>query len=75
MKKSPYNGKEVGIFEIHTMYNVLKFYYDDLEDLPLDAVTDIIRIEFGCKITKNTVYLYLILAPHWDNDGNLISNE
>jgi hypothetical protein len=75
MKKSPYNGKEVGIFEIHTMYNVLKFYYDELEDLPLDAVTDIIRTEFGCKITRNDVYLYLILAPHWDNDGNLISNE
>ena len=75
MKKSPYNGKTVGLFEIRHLYNVLKFYYDDLEDLPLEAVTDIIRMEFGCKINKNDVYLYLLTAPYWDNDGNLICNE
>tara|TARA_R110002012_G_scaffold287688_1_gene480145 strand:- start:638 stop:865 length:228 start_codon:yes stop_codon:yes gene_type:complete len=75
MKKSPYNGKEVSLLEIRHLYNVLKFYYDDLEALPLEAVVDIIRMEFGCKVTKNDVYLYLITATHWDDDGNLIGNE
>ena len=75
MKKSPYNGKRVGLFEIRHLYNVLKFYYDDLETLPLEAVVDIIRMEFGCKVTKNDVYLYLITARHWDDEGNLICND
>ena len=75
MKSSPYNGKRVGLFEIRNLYNVLKFYYDDLETLPLSAVTDIMRMEFGCKVNKNDVYLYLLTANHWDNDGNLICNE
>ena len=75
MRKSPYNGKRVGLFEIRHLYNVLKFYYDDLETLPLSAVTDIMRMEFGCKVSKNDVYLYLLTAPYWDKDGNLICNE
>ena len=75
MRKSPYNGKKVDIFEIRHMYNVLKFYYEDINNLSIDAVTDIIRMEFGCKVTKNDVYLYLITAPYWDNDGNLTCNE
>ena len=75
MRKSPYNGKRVGLFEIRHLYNVLKFYYDDLENLPLEAVVDIIRMEFGCKVTENDVYLYLITASYWDNDGNLICND
>ena len=75
MRKSPYNGKRVGLFEIRHLYNVLKFYYDDLEDLPLEAVVDIIGMEFGCKVTKNDVYLYLITARHWDDEGNLLCHE
>ncbi len=63
MKKSPYNGKEVDLTEVRHLYNVLKFYYDDLETLNIDAVTDIMRMEFGCKVSKNDVYLYLITAP------------
>ena len=75
MKKSPYNGKKVDIFEIRHMYNILKFYYEDINNLSIDAVTDIIRMEFGCKVTKNDVYLYLVIAPYWDKEGNLNCNE
>ena len=75
MKKSPYTGKKVDLFEIRHLYNVLKFYYDDLEELPLKAVVDIMRMEFGCKVTKNDVYLYLITAKHWDDEGNLVCND
>ena len=75
MKKSPYNGKKVDVFDVHHLYNLLKFYFDDLEDMSIDAVTDIMRIEFGCKITKNDVYLYLITAPYWDQNGNLMCDE
>ena len=75
MKKSPYNGKQVDLTEIRHLYNVLKFYYDDLETLNIDAVTDIMRMEFGCKVSKNDVYLYLITAQYWDNDGNLLCHE
>ena len=75
MKRSPYNGKKVDIFEIRHLYNVLKFYYEDINNLSIDAVTDIIRMEFGCKVTKNDVYLYLVTAPYWDKEGNLNCNE
>ena len=75
MKKSPYAGKEVNLAEIRHLYNVLKFYYEDLNDLSMDAITDIIRMEFGCKVTKNDVYLYLVTAQYWDDDGNLLCHE
>ena len=75
MKKSPYAGKEVNLAEIRHLYNVLKFYYEDLNNLSIDAVTDIMRMEFGCKVTKNDVYLYLITAQYWDDDGNLLCHE
>ena len=65
----------MGLFEIRHLYNVLKFYYDDLETLPLEAVVDIIRMEFGCKVSKNDVYLYLVTAQYWDDDGNLLCHE
>ena len=41
----------------------------------MDAITDIIRMEFGCKVTKNDVYLYLFTAQYWDNEGNLLCHE
>jgi len=75
MKKSPYNGKHVDFTEIRHLYNVLKFYYDDLETLNIEAVTDIMRMEFGCKVNKFDVYLYLVTAQYWDNDGNLLCHE
>ena len=75
MRKSPYNGKQVSLAEIRHLYNVLKFYYEDIENLSIDAVTDIIRMEFGCKITRNDVYLYLVTAQYWDDDGNLLCHE
>ena len=75
MKKSPYNGKQVDLVEIRHLYNVLKFYYDDLESLNIKAVADIMRMEFGCKVTKNDVYLYLVTAQYWDDDGNLLCHE
>ena len=75
MKKSPYNGKHVNLNEIRLLYNVLKFYYDDLESLSIDAVTDIMAMEFGCKVSKNDVYLYLVTAQYWDDDGNLLCHE
>ena len=75
MRKSPYAGKEVNIAEIRHLYNVLKFYYEDLDNLSIDAVADIIRMEFGCKVTKNDVYLYLVTAQYWDDDGNLLCHE
>ena len=75
MKKSPYNGKHVSLNEIRHLYNVLKFYYDDLETLSIEAVTDIMRMEFGCKVNKNDVYLYLVTAQYWDDDGNLLCHE
>ena len=75
MRKSPYNGKQVSLAEIRHLYNVLKFYYEDIENLSIDAVTDIIRMEFGCKITRNDVYLYLITAQYWDVDGNLLCHD
>jgi len=75
MRKSPYNGKQVSLAEIRHLYNVLKFYYDDLESLNIDAVTDIMRMEFGCKVSRNDVYLYLVTAQYWDDDGNLLCHE
>ena len=75
MKKSPYNGKHVDLNEIRHLYNVLKFYYDDLESLSIDAVADIMAMEFGCKVSKNDVYLYLVTAQYWDDDGNLLCHE
>ena len=72
MKKSPYNGKHVDLNEIRHLNHVLKFYYDDLETLNIDAVADIMRMEFGCKVNKNDVYLYLVTAQYWDDDGNLL---
>jgi len=75
MKKSPYAGKEVNLAEIRHLYSVLKFYYEDLNDLNMDAITDIIRMEFGCKVTKNDVYLYLFTAQYWDDEGNLLCHE
>ena len=75
MRKSPYAGKEVNLAEIRHLYNVLKFYYEDLDNLSMNAVTDIMRMEFGCKVTKNDVYLYLVTAQYWDNDGNLLCHE
>ena len=75
MRKSPYAGKQVNLAEIRHLYNVLKFYYEDLDNLSIDAVADIIRMEFGCKVTKNDVYLYLVTAQYWDNDGNLLCHE
>ena len=75
MKKSPYAGKEVNLAEIRHLFNVLKFYYEDIECLSIEAVTDIIRMEFGCKISKNDVYLYLITAHYWDDEGNLLCHE
>ncbi len=75
MRKSPYNGKHVSLAEIRHLYNVLKFYYEDIENLSIDAVTDIIRMEFGCEINRNDVYLYLITAQYWDVDGNLLCHD
>ena len=75
MRKSPYNGKEINLSEIRHLYNVLKFYYDDLENLNIEAVADIMRMEFGCKVTKNDVYLYLVTARYWDDDDNLLCHE
>ncbi len=75
MKKSPYNGKDVNLAEIKHLYNVLKFYYEDIENLSIDAVTDIMAMEFGCKVSKNDVYLYLVTAQYWDDDGNLLCHE
>ena len=75
MRKSPYNGKQVSLAEIRHLYNVLKFYYEDIENLSIDAVTDIIRMEFGCEIDRNDVYLYLITAQYWDVDGNLLCHD
>ena len=75
MRKSPYAGKEINLAELRHLYNVLKFYYEDLNDLSMEAVTDIMRMEFGCKVTKNDVYLYLVTAQYWDDDGNLLCHE
>ncbi|HAV24930.1 MAG TPA: hypothetical protein DCX01_02015 [Bacteroidetes bacterium] len=75
MKNSLYNGKEVNVFEIQHIYQVLKFYYQELESLPVEAVVDIIRMEFGCKINPNDVYLYLLISNHWDCDGNFKEND
>ena len=75
MRKSPYAGKQVNLAEIRHLYNVLKFYYEDLDNLSIDAVADIIRMEFGCKVSRNDVYLYLVTAQYWDDDGNLLCHE
>ena len=75
MRKSPYNGKRINLSEVRHLYNVLKFYYDDLENLNIEAVADIMRMEFGCKVTKNDVYLYLVTARYWDDDDNLLCHE
>ena len=57
------------------MYSLLKFYFDDVEDMPFDVVTQLLKAEFGCKINKNDVYLYLLMARHWDSNGDLICND
>ena len=74
-KDSPYKGKKVNVFEIQHIYQVLKFYYQDLNTLPTEAVADIIKMEFGCEIEPNDVYLYLLISNHWDCDGNFIEND
>ena len=75
MKESPYKGKTLNFDEIFHIFQVLKFYYDDLDDLPPSAIAEIMKVEFGCKVTEKDVYLYLLIAPHWDSDGNLKSYD
>jgi len=71
MKNSPYKGKVLDFDEIFHIYQVLKFYYEDLETLPPAAVADIMKLEFGCIITENDVYLYLLTVQNRDTEGNL----
>lgn len=71
MKNSPYKGKVLDFDEIFHIYQVLKFYYEDLETLPPAAVADIMKLEFGCIITENDVYLYLLTVQNRDSEGNL----
>jgi len=75
MKDSPYKGKRLEIHEIYSLYQVLKFYYDNLIDLPPSAIADIMKAEFGCEVTEKDVSLYLLIAPHWDANGNLKSYD
>jgi len=75
MKESPYKGKKLEMHEIYRLYQVLKFYYEDLNDLPPSAIADIMKVEFSCEVTEKDVYLYLLTAPHWDSDGNLKSYD
>jgi len=71
MKNSPYEGKVLDLEDIWNVYQVLKFYYQDLDTLPPVAVADIMQLEFGCTVSEKDVYLYLLTAQNRDNDGNL----
>jgi len=71
MKNSPYKGRVLDFDEVFHIYQVLKFYYEDLETLPPAAVADIMKLEFGCMTTENDVYLYLLTVQNRDTEGNL----
>jgi hypothetical protein len=75
MKQTPYTGKKVNVFDVYQIYQILKFYYPDINKLPCDVISEIIEMEFGCKINENDVYLYLMLSNHWDIRGKFRTNE
>ena len=75
MKESPYKGKKLEMHEIYSLYQVLKFYYDNLIDLPPSAIADIMKAEFSCEVTEKDVYLYLFTVQaseqNKDSEGNI----
>ena len=75
MKNSPYKGLKPTPEDTIRMYQVLKFYYQDIDTLPMDAVGEIMRTEFECDCGEFDVFLYLHTLQMRDLDGNLILNE
>ena len=79
MKKNPYEGKSLNFDEIFHIYQVLKFYYPDLEALSPAAVADIMKLEFGCIVSEKDVYLYLLTVQfseaNRDSEGNVIRHD
>jgi len=71
MKNSLYEGKVLNLKDIWSIYQILKFYYEDLESLPPLAISDIMELEFGCIVSEKDVYLYLLTAQNRDSSGNL----
>lgn len=70
MKDSPYRGKVPTLDDTFQMYQILKFYYPELDTLALGAVAEIMRNEFDCKCTEFDVYLYLSTLLMRDENGN-----
>ena len=75
MKNSPYKGLQPTPEDTVRMYQVLKFYYQDIDSLPMDAVAEIMRNEFECECEELDVYVYLHTLQMRDLDGNLISDD
>jgi hypothetical protein len=79
MKESPYKGKTLDFDEIFHIFQVLKFYYQDLETLAPAAIAEIMQMEFGCIVSKKDVYLYLFTVQFTeasrDSEGNIMCHD
>ena len=75
MISSPYKGIKPTPEDTVKMYQVLKFYYQDIDTLAMGAVAEIMKTEFECDCGEFDVFLYLHTLQMRDLDGNLILNE
>jgi hypothetical protein len=75
MQSSKFEGIHPTPDDMFQIYQVLKFYYPELDSLTMDAIAEIAREEFGCKCRKIDVYIYLMTLPQRDLNADLKYND
>jgi len=75
MKSSKFVDKQPTPDDMFQIYQVLKFYYPELDSLPMDAIAEIAREEFGCDCSEMDIYIYLMTLPQRDLDAELEYND
>ena len=71
MKSSKFVDKQPTPDDMFQIYQVLKFYYPEVDSLPMSAIAEIAREEFGCDCSEMDVYIYLMTLPQRDLDAEL----
>ena len=71
MKSSKFLDKKPTPEDMFQIYQVLKFYYPEVNALPMAAVAEIAREEFECDCDEMDVYIYLMTLPQRDLDTEL----
>ena len=75
MKSSKFTDKRPTPDDMFQIYQVLKFYYPELDNLSMDAVAEIAREEFKCDCNEMDVYIYLMTLSQRDLDAELKYND